>query len=642
MGLSNDLISQFVKVTKDDTSKKDNTTVYGTIKIDTETNTKQVQIDGSSMYTPINSTVDVHDGDRVIVTIKNHTATVTGNLTSPAAKVEEVTIVKEMVSTKVSTDDFIAEKGAVRDLVAEKVSTDYFESETSSIKNLISDKVSTEEFNTEKARVSGLLDAANANITSLSAEDVKISNKLDATEGVVDTLNTNVGDIKKLIFGSAEGNVINAGSIQSTFSNAVVAQLGNAQIKDAMIDSIAASKITTGSIITNDVQVRSSDNSLVIDDETIQISDGSRVRVQIGKDASNDYSINIWDENGNLMFSKGGITSSAIKSAIVRDDMVSDTANIKASKLDIQSLFEEINNSEKTIKSSKIYLDEKDQTLEVAFKTLEGNVTSQGTTINTVQGQIEQRIWQQDINEVADDVTELSTQHTELTQRVDGVTTMVTEQTAFIQNVVDATNEHFETTDINVIANTSLIEQLSDSISMLVTDSNGSSLMKQTANGWTFSTENIQNHVNELSENLSTLTDEVGATGNAVTVLEQAVADLGVIGEYVEISTYEGEPCVELGERDSDFKLRITNTRMIFTEGTSVLAYFNNQSLHIKKAVVEEELQQGNFVWKVRSNGNMGLMWKGSAPVAANNAFLTSDGSNFITVDGNVLTVKEG
>lgn len=89
------------------------------------------------------------------------------------------------------------------------------------------------------------------------------------------------------------------------------------------------------------------------------------------------------------------------------------------------------------------------------------------------------------------------------------------------------------------------------------------------------------------------------------------IADLGLLGEYVKIGTYEGEPCIELGEKDSDFKLLITNTRIQFMEGTSVPAYINNQALHITKAVVEEELQQGEFVWKVRNNGNMGLMWKG-------------------------------
>lgn len=93
---------------------------------------------------------------------------------------------------------------------------------------------------------------------------------------------------------------------------------------------------------------------------------------------------------------------------------------------------------------------------------------------------------------------------------------------------------------------------------------------------------------------------------------QYSVADLGQLGEYVHVSTYEGEPCIELGEGDSDFKLIITNTRIIFMEGSSVPAYINNQSLNITKAVIEEEIQQGNFVWKVRANGNMGLMWKGA------------------------------
>lgn len=92
---------------------------------------------------------------------------------------------------------------------------------------------------------------------------------------------------------------------------------------------------------------------------------------------------------------------------------------------------------------------------------------------------------------------------------------------------------------------------------------------------------------------------------------QYSLSDLGSIGEYVHISTYEDEPCIELGEHDSDFKLIITNTRIMFMEGTTVPAYINNQSLHITKAVIEEETQQGDFVWKVRKNGNMGLIWKG-------------------------------
>lgn len=88
MVLSKDLISQFVKITNDTQKKTTETTVYGTID-DTGTN---VKLDGSpdGVLTPISSTTNVKPGDRVTVMIKNHTATVTGNLTSPAPRRDDV------------------------------------------------------------------------------------------------------------------------------------------------------------------------------------------------------------------------------------------------------------------------------------------------------------------------------------------------------------------------------------------------------------------------------------------------------------------------------------------------------------------------------------------------------------------------
>lgn len=157
----------------------------------------------------------------------------------------------------------------------------------------------------------------------------------------------------------------------------------------------------------------------------------------------------------------------------------------------------------------------------------------------------------------------------------------------------------------------SIIQTINDVIVTMVTDGNGASLMTQTENGWTFNTVNIQEAIDAAINNLDILTNDVGEVTNTLDILQQAMNDLGEIAEYVKITTYDDEPCIELGEADSDFKLRITNTRMMFTDGENVVAHFNNQSLHIKKAVIEEELQQGQFVWKARSNGNLGLMWKG-------------------------------
>ena len=87
MALSDDLISQFVKVTKDKTKDKSETIVYGTVQKSVAPNgLNYVKIDGSDLLTPISSTTVISANDRVTVMLKNHSAVVTGNLTSPAAR----------------------------------------------------------------------------------------------------------------------------------------------------------------------------------------------------------------------------------------------------------------------------------------------------------------------------------------------------------------------------------------------------------------------------------------------------------------------------------------------------------------------------------------------------------------------------
>ena len=485
MSLSNELISQFVKATKEEKRDDAGTTVYGTIRYDGKT---YVQLDGSDVYTPVETTADTADGNRVTVLIKDHTAIVTGNLSTPALNTSseviqgleyEVTRFDEVVANKVDTSLLVAEQARIDTLVADNATiknnltaleadigtleadnvtiNDTLAAAKGDIDDLKVKKLNASDAEITYAKIADLnatnaeiynltgvygdfqvlttskFAAVDANIVDLNADKLdagtadityaKIAD-LDAIEADIVALDADVANIDTLIFGSASGN-----TIQTSFANAVIAQLGNAKIKSAMIDTIAASKITSGDIITNNVRVKSQNGLLLISDETVQISDNTRVRVQIGKDASNDYSINVWDAEGNLMFSKGGITDSAIKDAIIRNDMVSDTANIAAHKLDIDSLFEEINGSTNTIKSTKVYLDDKKQTLNVAFTSLETDVSdlgetvsSHGTQISTIQGQISSKIWQQDIENAESELNEkteaLSTKYSTLEQNV--------------------------------------------------------------------------------------------------------------------------------------------------------------------------------------------------------------------------------
>lgn len=239
-------------------------------------------------------------------------------------------------------------------------------------------------------------DIINANVESLKAVNADIANlKVDYEK--VGILDASVADIKALIFGSATGT-----TITTDFSNSVIAVLGEAQIKSAMIDSLDASKITALDINTTNVLVHSGDGKSQWKDNTIQISDSNRVRVQIGKDANSDYNMYIWDKAGNLMFDAIGLTDKGIQRQVIRDDMVKDNADIAASKLNIESLFNVINNDgSHTLNSTKIYVDSEQQTLDSVFKSIQttvgGNSTLWGSAIKQSKDFIDQKLWWTDI-----------------------------------------------------------------------------------------------------------------------------------------------------------------------------------------------------------------------------------------------------
>ena len=82
MELSADLLKRFVQVTNDKEPKKKETTVYGTVVKNGEST--YVKLDGSSnTLTPAFLGVCADNNDSVIVNIKNHSATIANNLTSP-------------------------------------------------------------------------------------------------------------------------------------------------------------------------------------------------------------------------------------------------------------------------------------------------------------------------------------------------------------------------------------------------------------------------------------------------------------------------------------------------------------------------------------------------------------------------------
>lgn len=289
-----------------------------------------------------------------------------------------------------------AEMMLTKELVAKKVDAEWVKANTVQAETVVAINNELENIrnNYLKSNIAEIKYATIESLKGLSGEFEQFkTNDFTAITGKVNDLTVGVEKVNTLMFGSATGE-----SITTDFANSVVSMIGTAQIKDSMIDSLDAKKIKALDIDTTDVAVHSKDGLSRWSDNTIQISDSKRVRVQIGKDTSGDYNMYVWDVKGNLMFDALGLTEQGVQREIIRNDMVKEDANISAGKLDIASLFNVINNDgTHTLKSNKIYLDDAAQTLNVLLqdiKTGSGKDYSEwGSLLKQSDDFITQKLW---------------------------------------------------------------------------------------------------------------------------------------------------------------------------------------------------------------------------------------------------------
>lgn len=127
MELSKVIIDDFAKVTNDDRHVSQNTTLYGTIKVNGDKN--YVQLDGSDLLTPCSSSVNVKDGERVMVVVGGHEAVVTGNMSSPAARLGDVDDAKKEIGETVdqSLDAYDVKLAQMNELAANTLGFYYTE-----------------------------------------------------------------------------------------------------------------------------------------------------------------------------------------------------------------------------------------------------------------------------------------------------------------------------------------------------------------------------------------------------------------------------------------------------------------------------------------------------------------------------------
>ena len=364
------------------------------------------------------------------------------------------------------TSEGIAD-GAITD---GKIETTYYQQITADI--VSASKVVTEELIAKEVL------AINGKFENLETIYAKIEN-LDVTNANITNLTANVATIQTLINGH-----LTSDNIQSLILTSDKVTIANALIKDAHIESVNASKINTGILNTNNVSIQSDDGSMLLQGNLQQFKDkDGNVRIQIGKDATGNFTFSLFDASGTgVLIDETGIKSGAVADGLIVDAMVSDNANISGGKLDISSVISSINNNENTLLSSKIKFSDTDQTLDVAFNqlktkvdtieniTVDGDlssvieqVTTNTTNVGIMQGQISSLISNTTITKQDGTVVQLKDEYNSTKDTVNSHTTKIGSLETNYNNVTGEMS--------NVISKQTSLEQSLDGFKTTVTSS---------------------------------------------------------------------------------------------------------------------------------------------------------------------------
>lgn len=224
MALTSDLISEFVKVNRDEVEVKQASIVYGTIVVNE--NKKYVKLDGSDLLTPVSATTEAENGERVTVMIKNHEATVTGNISSPSARGESVLEIGNRITE-------------AEILIADKVSTKVFDAQVGRIDDLTADNVLIKE----------QLVASSAVIDELKAKDVEITGTLEAQAASIENLDTHKlsatdADLKYATIGALEATDATVRNIQGDYAKFEETTTGHLSAIDADIQKLETNKLS--------------------------------------------------------------------------------------------------------------------------------------------------------------------------------------------------------------------------------------------------------------------------------------------------------------------------------------------------------------------------------------------------------------
>lgn len=579
--LSRNIIKRYVQVASPEKITSNSETVYGTVVNEGEE--LFVKIDGSNILTPVSSTIDIKANDRVLVLVKNHEATVIGSPSSPTARLEELNNLGGKVT---KLDTVVADKVGTGELVAIQASIDNLNANKLSVKDAELKYATIEKLNAENATINGKLTAYEASIEGLKADKIDASEveakyatikSLEATDAKFDTLDTTYAKVTALDAQKARIDALDANKLSATDADLKYADIEFANIGDAAVENFYAASgiiqnltLETGVVVKELVGVKIKGdliegNTIQADKLVVKGSDGLYYKLNIEGGATATEQVSEEDLQNGL---SGSIivAKSITANQIAVDDLVAFGATIGGFHITATDI--------ETNKPGAIYSGTKES----------AENTTRGIYLDS-DGQIV----------LGDEKNYLKFYKKDETNY------------AFEMSLVDAVQEAINTNakDISSLPNKDDIDELQNQI-------NG---CNEQINGLTDIASGLESDITANAEAVNDLKSQVDGTETVIGELNASISKLLGPAAYIREGTVKDTdgselPCLELGKEGSAFKVRITNKEIQFIDDQSIPAYISNQKLMIEKAQVENELRFGNFVWKERKNGNMGLIWE--------------------------------
>ena len=478
-------------------------------------------------------------------------------------------------------------------------------------------------------------------ITAESIESKHIkSNSIEADHIQADAIDANHISANSIQSEHISSNIITANHIQTGTITAGSGIIADGAIGNAQISNVSANKIDTGEIDTSKVKVKGENGFLLIENNTLYVTDAQRqIRVELGliENATN-YGLIVRSSDGQtIMLDHEGVHNAGITDGAIDNRKVSENANISGKKLDIDSVIRTINeNGTVTIEGTKIQVG--NTTLDVELSKQTNLITEQGKQLETQKSEIQAntnaiklKVDNQVYLEDKQNMTSKLEKNTSEISTMKGQIALKVEQTD-IENAKDEINQ---SVDSKINSAKSEIKVTTDGISQQVgkleTTTTTLSDKVDTANN---NATNAKNTANTANNNANQALTQITTTNNKLASIESNVNGITSRVSNVENkqTTVDGKVS-SLETRMSTAESKITETAITNTVKKNFYTKSETDSQITSKGYqTASQVQQtvNGLQIKVQESGGYNLIYNGNFKKDLNNWNIAGDTSKVL------------